>query len=249
MVIAVVNQKGGTGKTTTTVNVGRVLATKNYKVLLVDLDPQGNLSYSLGVNQFEHSVANVLRNEVSIVDAVIEIEKEDMDVLPTSTQLAKLELSQTDAVETAYSLKNALSELGDHYDFVLIDCPPSLSWLTINALSAADKVLIPMQLDVFSIQGLSQIIATIEEMKDQYNNNLEILGVLAVMVDARKKLTKEVIDHVVNNFEVNVFKHQIRTNVKAAEAPSFGESVINYAPSSNSASDYIAATEEILASM
>lgn len=244
MVIAIVNQKGGTGKTTTTVNVGSALATKGYRVLLIDLDPQGNLSYSLGINEFEFATDNVLKHEVELKESIIK--REDMDVLPTNTKLAKLELAEIDMSHTAFLLKEILEGVKGSYDFVLIDCPPSLSWLTINGLTAASKVLIPIQLDVFSIQGLGQIIKTIEEIKQEYNESLSIAGVLAVMVDNRKKLAKEVLEHVQSNFDVHVFKNQIRTNVKAAEAPSFGTSVLQYAPKSNSAMDYLAVADEIL---
>lgn len=243
-VLAIVNQKGGTGKTTTTVNIGSAFAAKGYRILLIDLDPQGNLTYSLGINEFEKGVDDVLKHDSLLVDALIE--RELMDVLPATTNLAKLELIQLDMSNTAYILSEALTDAAESYDFILIDCPPSLSWLTINALTAAHKVLIPMQLDVFSIQGLTQIMVTVQEIKNQYNDELEIAGVLAVMVDYRKKLTNEVLEHVKASFDVPVYENVIRTNVKAAEAPSFGTSVINYAPTSNSARDYIAVADEIL---
>lgn len=244
MILAILNQKGGTGKTTTTVNVGSALATKGFKVLLIDMDPQGNLSYALGINEIGNDTSDVLKHDVSIFDSLVEREK--MHILPTNIDLAKLELSQIDMSHPSDFLKRALVDTEKDFDFILIDCPPSLSWLTINALTAAQKVIIPMQLDVFSIQGLSQIIDTVADMKAKYNNSLEIAGVLAVMVDNRKKLTREVLNHVRQNFKVRVYENNIRTNVKAAEAPSFGTSVINYAPNSNSARDYIAATDEIL---
>ena len=244
MVIAVVNQKGGTGKTTTTVNVGSAMADNGNKVLLVDIDPQSNLTYSLGINKIDYDVQDVLTNNISIRDAIVTTKS--IDVLPTSIGLAKLELSQVDISNTAYHLRTALAEVEEEYDYILIDCPPSLSWLTINGLVAAQQVLIPMQLDVFSIQGLEQIMDSVKEMKTEYNDDLEILGVLAVLVDKRKKLTSEVIDYVRNNFDVHLFDSFIRTNVKAAEAPSFGMSVIDYAPNSNSARDYVIASAEIL---
>lgn len=243
-ILAIVNQKGGTGKTTTTVNIGSAFAAKGHRVLLIDLDPQGNLTYSLGINEFDNGIVDVLMDNASIFDSLIE--RESMHVLPASTHLAKLELSQIDMSNTAYILSNVLNEVDEYYDYILIDCPPSLSWLTINALSAAHKVIIPMQLDVFSIQGLRQIMATVEELRDEYNKDLEIAGVLAVMVDSRKKLTNEVMEHVRGNFNIRMFRNLVRTNVKAAEAPSFGESVISYAPKSNSANDYIEVADEIL---
>ncbi|MDH5474385.1 MAG: ParA family protein [Cyclobacteriaceae bacterium] len=243
-VVAIVNQKGGTGKTTTTVNLGSAFASNGHRVLLIDLDPQGNLTYSLGINEFENGIDDVLKHEALLSDSIIE--RENMDVLPATTNLAKLELMQLDSENTAYILSEALSDAVGEYDYILIDCPPSLSWLTINALTAAHKVLVPMQLDVFSIQGLTQIMETVGEIKSAYNEELSIAGVLAVMVDKRKKLTNEVLEHVKGNFDVSVFENVIRTNVKAAEAPSFGASVVHYSPNSNSARDYLAAAKEIL---
>ena len=244
MVIAVVNQKGGTGKTTTTVNLGSALARDGHQVLLIDLDPQGNLSYSLGVSEAQYTLGDILDNTVLIEDAVIE--KESMDILSTSGELVKWELAQSDTGETAFLLKRALSEIEANYDYIIVDCPPSVSWLTINALSAANKVLIPIQLDVFSIQGLRQITLTVEEIREKYNSSLEIVGALAVMVDKRKNLTQEILMHLKNNFNIHVFNNQVRTNVKAAEAPSFGKSVVNYAPQSNSAKDYMSFAKELL---
>lgn len=237
MTIAIINQKGGTGKTTTTVNLGRALIQNGCEVLLIDIDPQGNLSYSLGINQFEYSIQDILIGGVDYRKTLIK--KESMNVIPTNIELATFE------AKGQFLLKDALESVGSEYDYVLIDCPPSLSQLTINALNASDKVLIPMQLDVFSIQGLRQIINTVNKIKTDNNSQLEIIGVLPVMVDTRKKLTNEVLEHVKQEFDVYVFKNHIRTNVKAAEAPSFGESVIEYAPNSNSAKDYMAAAEEL----
>ena len=240
MIISIINQKGGTGKTTTTVNLGRALAQKGCKVLLIDMDPQGNLSYSLAINQFEYSIRDVLVNSVDYTETLVE--RELMHVIPTNMELAQFELNGYDG---KFLLKEAL-ESSDGYDYVLIDCPPSLSQLTINALNASDKVLVPIQLDVFSIQGLRQIMNTVNRIKTEYNSQLQVIGVLPVMVDSRKKLTNEVLEHVKMEFEVYVFKNHIRTNVKAAEAPSFGTSVIEYAPDSNSARDYLAAAEELM---
>ncbi|MEM9340883.1 MAG: ParA family protein [Bacteroidota bacterium] len=242
MITSIINQKGGTGKTTTTVNLGSVLATKRKKVLVIDLDPQGNLSYSLGINDFEFTVGNILDGSKSINE--ITVQREGMMIVPTDQRLSKFEFHNQKG-SSEYLLKNAL-EKENSFDHVLIDCPPSLSLLTINALSASDNVLIPIQLDVFSIQGLEQIISTIEEVKQKHNNNLEISGALPVLVDGRKKLTSEVQDYVRDNFDITLFKNKIRTNVKAAEAPSFGESVVSYSPSSNSAKDYVSFANEFL---
>ncbi len=242
MITSIINQKGGTGKTTTTVNLGSVLAKKRKKVLIIDLDPQGNLSYSLGINDFEYTIGNILEGSKSINE--ITVQREGMMIVPTDQRLSKFEFHKQNGA-SEYLLKTAL-EKETSYDYVLIDCPPSLSLLTVNALSASNNVLIPIQLDVFSIQGLEQIIETINEVKGSYNSNLEILGALPVLVDGRKKLTNEVKDYVKDNFDIRLFKNQIRTNVKAAEAPSFGESVVSYSPSSNSAKDYVGFANEFL---
>lgn len=242
MITSIINQKGGTGKTTTTVNLGSVLAKKRKKVLVIDLDPQGNLSYSLGINDIQDTVVDVLNGSKSIHE--VTVQREGMMVVPTDQRLSKFEFNKNGEV-TEFLLKKALDK-DKSYDYVLIDCPPSLSLLTINALSASDNVLIPIQLDVFSIQGLEQIMDTIDEVKATYNKDLHILGALPVLVDGRKKLTTEVQDYVKENFDINLFKNKIRTNVKAAEAPSFGQSVVSYSPSSNSAHDYMSFANEFL---
>ncbi len=242
MTIAIINQKGGTGKTTTTVNLGRALVKRNFRVLIVDFDPQGNLSYSLGINHFENSISEVLKGEVDVRQVLVA--REGIDVIPTDQRLSRVQLGQNGA-DNPFVLKESLKSLGD-YDFILIDCPPSLSALTINALSAAGGVLIPMQLDVFSIQGLEQINTTIAEVRLAHNPTLQILGALPVLVDSRKKLTSEIRAYVNEHFDIPVFTQQIRTNVKAAEAPSFGQSVIEYAPGSNSAKDYMDVAQELI---
>jgi len=242
MIIAIVNQKGGTGKTTTTVNLGSALAQAGRSVLLVDFDPQGNLSYSLGITGSEQTMADVLNGDAAIGDIMYEVE--GMDVAPSYIELADAEISLAGLEERELLLKKQLEALS--YDYILIDCPPSLSLLTINALSAAERVIIPLQMEVLSLQGLDQIINTINSLKDVLNENLEIFGVLPTMVDRRRKLSTEIYEHIQENYELRIFEHGIRSNVRASEAPSFGQSVIQYAPSSNSANDYRAFANEIL---
>lgn len=242
MITSVINQKGGTGKTTTTVNLASALSNKKKKVLVIDLDPQGNLSYSLGINDFDFSMADVLSGKKKLKEILVE--REAMQIAPTNQQLSKFEFGdkRNSSVNALKEVLNGVKE----YDHVLIDCPPSLSALTINALTASTNVVIPIQLDVFSIQGLEQILETIGEVKSSSNKKLNIAGVLPVLVDRRKRLTAEIKDYVKENFDVTLFKNEIRTNVKAAEAPSFGVSVIEYAPSSNSAKDYMKFAQEFL---
>lgn len=243
LIISIVNQKGGTGKTTTTLNLGSALAKNNKKVMLIDLDPQGNLTYSLAINNFDNTIEKILLNETKINKAVIK--REGMDVVPSNTDLADVEITISGYKERESLLKNALQSVNS-YDYILIDCPPSLSLLTINALNVSHKVIIPLQMEVLSIQGLDQILETIKKVKNVFNKGLEIQGVLPVMVDKRRNLSTEVYEHIQKNFDVYIFKNHIRTNVKATEAPSFGASVIKYAPNSNSAKDYLAFANEII---
>lgn len=246
MIIAIVNQKGGTGKTTTTVNLGSALARSGKKVLLIDLDAQGNLSYSLGIVDVDKSLSDLFEGSVDFSDIIHE--REGMDVLPSNVQLAEIELSISDVEERESQLKYLLKDCVNAYDYILIDCPPSLSLLTVNALNSADGVIIPMQMEVLSLQGLDLIMETIEKVQAGLNPSLKILGILPVMVDSRRKLSTEVHEHISENYNAYVFGNKIRNNVKASEAPSFGESVLSYAPSSNSAKDYFAFADEFLQS-
>ncbi|MDW3191352.1 MAG: ParA family protein [Cytophagales bacterium] len=236
MIIGVINQKGGTGKTTTTINLGAALAARKKRVLLIDLDPQGSLSYSLGIVDFEQSLSDVFEGKTDLSSILHETER--LSVAPCDIGLADTELSLADASDREYFLKNILKDLEISYDYILIDCPPSLSVLTVNALTASQLIVIPMQMEVLSLQGLDLVSDTIEKIRSSVNSDLEVAGILPVMVDRRRKLTQEVHDHIQEHFEFRVFETMIRSNVKASEAPSFGQSVVNYAPQSNSANDY-----------
>lgn len=236
MIIGVINQKGGTGKTTTTINLGAALVEKKKSVLLIDLDPQGSLSYSLGIVDFEQSLSDVFEGQADF-SAILQ-SVEGLSVAPCDVGLADTELSLSEAKEREYFLKKALKDLEASFDYILIDCPPSLSLLTVNALTASQLVIIPMQLEVLSLQGLDLVSDTIEKIQSTVNDTLEVAGILPVMVDKRRKLTQEIHDHIHEHFEFRVFESIIRSNVKASEAPSFGQSVVKYAPQSNSAKDY-----------
>ncbi|MEQ9307484.1 MAG: ParA family protein [Marinoscillum sp.] len=243
MIIAIVNQKGGTAKTTTTVNLGKILEQRGKRVLLVDADPQGSLSYSLGIIQPEKTISDLLYNEASLSDVVQT--REGMDVIPSDVSLADAELALTDSENREGHIKELLSGT-QGYDIILIDCPPSLSLLTVNALTAASGIIIPMLMEVLSLQGLDLISETIDKIRETLNSELKVLGILPVMVDSRRKLSFEVFDHISQNYDFRIFETRIRPNVRASEAPSFGQSVVSYAPDSNSAKDYTELGDELL---
>ncbi|QCR21754.1 ParA family protein [Pontibacter sp. SGAir0037] len=242
-VVAVINQKGGTGKTTTTINLGSALSKAGKKVLLVDLDPQSNLSYSLAVANPDATLADVFLGNKALKDILVE--KDGLWVAPGSNDLVDVEISLVTQEEREKFLKKILSETKG-FDYVLIDCPPSLSVLTLNALTAAQEVLVPLQMEVLTLQGLDQIMNTVNKVKKAFNPKLKIKGVVVVMFDIRRKLSQEVLEYLQENIKEKIFKSQIRLNVKLAEAPSFGKSVLDYDPSSNGAKDYKALAAEFL---
>ncbi len=243
MIISIVNHKGGTGKSTTTANLGSALANEGFNVLLVDLDAQGNLSYSLGITELNRSISHLFLEECLLKEAIYQYE--NLSVIPANHSLANVEISIANALERFNHLKDILAAAVG-YDYVLIDCPPSLSLLNANALNASQGVIIPMQMEVLSVKGLEMILETISTIKASINPDLEILGVLPVMADVRKNLYKEISEYVHENFSVPIFKNVIRSSVKAAEAPSFGKSVVHYAPASTAAKDYCLFAKELI---
>jgi chromosome partitioning protein len=243
MIIAIANHKGGTGKTTTTINLGAALQSLGFKVLLVDLDPQANLSYAFGI-QSSLNIYDFLVDDVPFENTVSKVE--GLEVLSSDMRLADIELTLQKMENRAYVLKNNLEMQFKAYDYVLIDCPPSRSLLTVNALSVADYVIIGMLLDVMSIQGLNHLLKTVQDIQRVYHPQLKILGVLALNVEGRKKIAKEVWDFVKANFDLPFFKTKIRSNVKVAEAPSHASSVIKYAPLSTASKDYKDLAKEIV---
>ncbi|MGD1843344.1 MAG: ParA family protein [Thermonemataceae bacterium] len=245
IIIAVVNQKGGTGKTTTTVNLGKALCELGKKVLLIDLDPQGSLSYYLGANSNVWSIADVILGDVSFQNTVIE--REGLHMIPADLTLADLELSLVNYTGRETILKKLLEKHVQSYDFVLLDCSPSLSVLTINALVASSQLVIPLQLEVLSMHGLELILETVEQIKKAFNPTLEILGILLLMYDRRKRITQEVLAHIIKTYDfINIFNTLIRTDVKLVEAPSFGQTIFSYAPTSHGAEDYRNMAKEVL---
>ncbi|MEO9871845.1 ParA family protein [Ekhidna sp.] len=241
--ISIVNQKGGTGKTTTSINLGSALTKLGQKVLILDMDSQGNLGYSVGLDDGE-TISDVFEGNAQIQDIIQD--REGMDIIPSDMRLVDIELSLIEMDDRHKVLDSYLSKISKKYDYVLIDCPPSLSILAVNALYASDKVIVPMLLEVLSLQGLDQIIQTIQKINSSYKKKLEVLGILPVMVDKRRKLSEEVTDYIKENYDLKIFESMIRNNVKASEAPSFGQSVIAYAPNSNSGKDYMSFAEEVI---
>jgi chromosome partitioning protein len=243
-IITIVNQKGGTGKTTTTVNLSVALAKTGKRVLVLDLDSQGNLTYHFGINEADYTMADVFFGDASLRQAMVE--REGVHIVPANISLADVELSLTSYNKREYILKEKLDAIADEYDYIMMDCAPSLSVLTINALTAANKVLIPLQLEVLSLQGLSLIMDTIFNIKESINPSISIMGVLPVMVDYRRKITHEVHDYLRNNFGIKVFDSIVKVDVKAIEAPSFGVSVLEYAPDAPSSKAYLEVAEEMV---
>lgn len=242
MIISIVNHKGGTGKTTTTINLGSSLAEAGYRVLLVDFDAQGSLTYSLGIDDRGYTIADAFHGDVAVHQLVTE--REGMHVLLAGAGLADVELAMAKAEERFNHLSNLLQALPD-YDFVLIDCSPSLSLLTLNALAASDYIIVPMQMDVLALRGLDSMLETVRKVSS-INPRLSVLGILPVMVDPRKNMYQEILHHIQSNYTERVFLQVIHNSVKAAEAPSFGKSVVAYAPQSITASDYRSFAQEVL---
>ena len=246
--IVVANQKGGVGKTTTAINLAASLAELGKKVLVVDMDPQGNTTSGLGIDkeQAENTVYELMLEECSVEDAIMESEYENLSVLPSNINLAAAEIELVGAEEKEYILKKAIDEVKKNYDFVLIDCRPSLSMLTINAMCAADTVLVPIQCEYYALEGLSQLIHTINLVQDRLNPDLEIEGVVFTMYDARTNLSLQVVENVKANLDQRIYKTIIPRNVRLAEAPSYGMPITKYDARSTGAESYRLLAEEVI---
>jgi chromosome partitioning protein len=246
--IAIANQKGGVGKTTSSVNLGASLATLGKKVLLLDIDPQGNTTSGIGINKADvkYCIYDVLINDISPADAVLETNVEGLFIIPATIQLAGAEIELVPTISREIRLKRALQIIKDQYDYILIDCPPSLGILTINSLTAADSVLIPIQCEYYALEGLSQLLNTIRLVQKHLNTNLLIEGVLLTMLDARTNLGIQVIEEVKKYFQDKVYQTIIPRNVRLSEAPSHGKSIITYDPKSRGAEVYLDLAKEVI---
>ena len=247
-IISVANQKGGVGKTTTSINLAACLAEKGKKVLAVDMDPQGNLTSGLGVDKdsVEKSIYELIIGEVDIKEVINKEVLENLDIIPTSIDLSAAEIELIGVDDKEYILRNAIDQVKDQYDFVIIDCPPSLSMLTINAMTTADSVIVPIQCEYYALEGLSQLIHTVELVKDRLNSKLEIEGVVFTMYDARTNLSLQVVENVKDNLQQNIYKTIIPRNIRLAEAPSYGLPINKYDPKSTGAESYMRLADEVI---
>ncbi len=247
-VIAIVNQKGGVGKTTTSVNLAATIGSFGYKTLLVDVDPQGNATSGLGVNKREvkASTYNMIVGDSKAQDILIKTPFKSLDLLPSDMNLAGAELELVDMKARDSRIKNALAPMKEQYDFIVIDCPPSLGLLTVNVLCAADSVIVPIQCEYYALEGLSQLMNTIRQVKRLYNPLIDLEGVLLTMYDGRLNLTQQVVSEVKRFFPQKVYSTVIPRNVRLSEAPSFGQPVLYYDKSSKGSMAYIDFTKEFL---
>lgn len=246
-VISVANQKGGVGKTTTTVNLATLLAKRGKKILLIDTDPQGNATSGLGITkELELSVYDILVGETLFEETIQETAIKNLEVCPSNISLAGAEVELVSMMSREQRLKSKLDEIKEKYDYILIDCPPSLGLITLNAFTASDSVLIPVQCEYFALEGLGQLLNTVNLVKKHLNKNLEIEGALLTMYDARTNLSNQVVKEVKKYFEDKVYKTVIPRNVRLSEAPSYGMPISIYDPKSKGAKAYEKFTKELL---
>jgi len=247
-IIAITNQKGGVGKTTTTVNLGASLAELGNKVLLIDIDPQGNATSGVGINKgdLDSCIYSLLIDDAKTEDVIIKTEFKNLSIIPATIQLAGAEIELVSAISREEKLKSALESIRTNYDYVLIDCPPSLGLLTLNALTAATSVLIPVQAEYYALEGLSQLLNTIRLVQKHLNRNLLIEGVLLTMFDARTNLGIQVIEEVKMYFQEKVYQAIIPRNIRLGEAPSHGKPITVYDPRSKGAEVYLELAKEVL---
>ena len=247
-IIAIANQKGGVGKTTTAINLSASLAEKGKKVLLIDTDPQGNATSGFGIdkNELDNTIYELILGECSVQDCIIKEVIQGVSILPSNVNLAAAEIELIGVDKKEYILKNEIDWVRDEYDFIIIDCPPSLSMLTVNAMTTADSVLVPIQCDYYALEGLSQLIHTVNLVKERLNPELDMEGVVFTMFDSRTNLSSQVVDNVKEHLEQNVYKTVIPRNIRLAEAPSYGMPIQKYDPKSAGAEAYMLLADEVI---
>lgn len=247
-IIAIANQKGGVGKTTTSINLSACLAEKGKKVLVIDTDPQGNTTSGFGIdkNELENTIYELILGECSIGDCIVKDVINNVSVLPSNVNLAAAEIELIGVEKKEYILKNEVDYVKEEYDFIIIDCPPSLNMLTINSMTTADSVLVPIQCEYYALEGLSQLIHTINLVKERLNPDLDMDGVVFTMYDSRTNLSMQVVDNVKQNLKQKVYNTLIPRNIRLAEAPSYGMPISKYDPKSAGAEAYKQLAEEVI---
>ena len=247
-VIAIANQKGGVGKTTTAINLSACLAEKNKKVLVIDIDPQGNTTSRLGIDKEEQEVTvyELMISDVGIKDVIIHTEIENLDLIPSNVNLSGAEIDLIGIEDREYVLRRKVDEVKEEYDFIILDCPPSLSMLTVNAMTTADTVLVPIQCEYYALEGLSQLIHTVNLVKERLNPELELEGVVFTMYDSRTNLSLQVVENVKDNLHQTIYKTIIPRNVRLAEAPSHGLPINLYDSKSSGAESYRQLADEVI---
>lgn len=247
-IIAIANQKGGVGKTTTTVNLAASLGVLEKKVLLIDADPQANATSGLGVDveKVKFGTYQVLEHSKTAAETIVQTSSPNVDLIPSHIDLVAIEIELVDMVEREYMLKKAISDLKNTYDYILIDCAPSLGLLTLNALTAADSIIIPIQCEYFALEGLGKLLNTVKSIQKLHNPDLDIEGMLLTMHDSRLRLSNQVVEEVRKHFSDMVFDTIIQRNVRLSEAPSYGESIIKYDASSRGAANYLNMAKEVV---